>query len=153
MADRRNLLRGLAVLPFAAAPAVVVSARALAAVADPFATYHQRILALHEAINTSPSEEAADRMMDAWGDIDHEALAGQPKTLAGAAGSLEYARREFVQFEMQDTEETENPSHRLILHLLDGAIGVLRQAEACRFYEFPVKQDSGGTSAAGGARG
>ena len=66
--------------------------------------------------------------MDAWGDVDHEALAGCPTTLAGAAGALEYARREFVQFQVHDDEATADPSKRLILHLLDGALDVLRQA-------------------------
>ena len=130
MFDRRAVLAGIAGLPLAAAPAVAVSARALAAVADPFATYHPRILAVHAAIEAGPGEDVAERLMDDWGDIDHEALAGQPTTLAGAAGALEYARREFVQFQVHDGEATADPSKRLILHLLDGAIGVLRQAGA-----------------------
>ena len=128
MADRRNLLRGLVALPFAAAPTVAMSTRALAGSADPFTAYHSRILALHARIDTGLGDEAADPLMDAWGAIDREAIAGQPTTFAGAAGALAYARREFVQFEMQDTEETDNQSHLLILHLLDGAIGVLRRA-------------------------
>jgi hypothetical protein len=128
MADRRDLLRGFVALPFAAAPVVAVSSRALAGSADPFSTYHQRILAIHTAVEAAPNDEAAERLMDAWGDVDHEALAGCPTTLAGAAGALEYARREFVQFQVHDDEATADPSKRLILHLLDGALDVLRQA-------------------------
>ena len=128
MADRRDLLKGFVALPFATVPAVAMLTRALAGSADPFTTYHSRILALHMAINDGPGDEAAERMMDAWGAIDREAMAGHPTTFAGAAGALAYARREFVQFEMQDTEETDNQTHLLILHLIDGAIGVLRQA-------------------------
>ena len=43
-ADRRAVLAGL---PFAAVPAVAIPSRLLAGSADPFATYHQRILAIH----------------------------------------------------------------------------------------------------------
>ena len=132
MADRRTLLRGLAALPFAATPAVAASAPALAGSSDPFATYHQRILALHQTVNTGLGDDAAAPLFAAWGAIDREALAGRPTTLAGAVGALEYARREFVQFEMEDMEETDNPSHRLILHLLDGTLDVLRQAATGR---------------------
>ena len=128
MADRRTLLCGLAALPFAATPAVAASAPALAGSADPFTTYHQRILALHQVVNTGLGDDAAGPLLDAWGAIDREALVGHPRTLAGAAGALEYARREFVQFEMEDMEETDDPSKRLILHLIDGALSVLRQA-------------------------
>ena len=128
MADRRDLLRGLVALPFTVAPAIAVSSRALAGTADPFATYHQRILAIHAAVEAAPNDEVAELMMGAWGDVDHEALAGCPTTLAGAAGALEYARREFVQFQVHDDEATADPSKRLILHLLDGALDVLRQA-------------------------
>ena len=127
-ADRRAVLAGLAGLSFATVPAVAMSTWALAGSTDPFTTYHSRILALHARINIGLGDEVADTLMDAWGAIDREAMAGRPTTFAGAAGALAYARREFVQFEMQDKEETDNPSHLLILHLLDGAIGVLRQA-------------------------
>ena len=127
-ADRRAVLAGLAGLPFAAVPAGAIPSQVLGGPADPFVTYHQRILAIQAAVNTGLGDDAADPLMDAWGAIDREAMAVRPTTFAGAAGALGYARREFVQFEMQDKEQTENPSHLLILHLLDGAIGVLRQA-------------------------
>lgn len=128
MADRRNLLRGLAALPFMTAAGAAVPTRALASAADPFTTYHARILAIHAAIDAGPGDEAAERLMDVWGDIDREALNGRPTTLAGAAGALEYVRREFVQFQMLDNEITDDPSKKLIVHLLDGALSVLRQA-------------------------
>lgn len=127
MLERRSLLTGLAALPTAGLP---LAAMATATQSDPFTGYSDAILALHEAIATDPGESAADRLIDRWGEIDRMALAGCPTTLAGAAGALRYARREFVQFSMEDNETADNPSHRLILHLVDGAIAVLRQA-AC----------------------
>lgn len=140
--SRRSTLRGSAAASLGLAlPTVAVagkspssadamSTRALPGSVDPFTTYHARILAIQNLVENAPSEEAADRAMDAWGDVDREALAGRPTTFAGAAGALAYARREFVQFEMQDREETDNGCHRLILHLIDGAMDVLRQAAA-----------------------
>ena len=130
MFERRAVLAGLAGLPLVAAPAIALSAVSGFMPADPFTTYHQRIVDLHAAIDTGLGDEAADPLMDAWGAIDREALAGQPVTLAGAAGALEMARREFVQFKIFEQEGTADPSNRLILHLLDGALGVLRQAAA-----------------------
>lgn len=124
--DRRAILAGLAGLPFAAASAGAVSARALVGSADPFIGYHGWILALHAAINAGPGE--AEAVMDALGDIDREAMAGRPTTLAGAAGALQMARRESVQFRTFDEEDTADTTNRLILHLLDGAMGVLGQA-------------------------
>ena len=126
--NRRAILAGLAGLPFAAAPAVATSVVTGFVPADPFITYNGRIRDLHAEINAGPGEAAVGRLMEAWDAIDLEVMASCPTTFAGAIGALEYARREFVQFEMDATEETDDPSHRLVLHLLAGAIGVLRQA-------------------------
>ena len=128
MIARRSFLQGTAALPLAAVPTVAGSSRALAGSADPFATYHQRIIDLHALIDADPGEDEAERMMDAWGDIDRKALAGRPTTFAGAAGALAMARREFVQFKLFAHEGPTDPSNRLILHLIDGAISVLQQA-------------------------
>ena len=132
MCDRRTLLQGLAALPLAAVPTVAVSSRALAGSADPFATYHQRIVAVLAAIEApGTEEEEADRLMDRWADINREAMGTRPVTLAGAVGALEYARREFHQFHIETREDMGGqpcPGDTLVLHLLDGALGVLRQA-------------------------
>ena len=130
MLERRAVLAGLAGLPLVAAPAIASSVVSGSMPADPFAMYHQRILTLHAAIEADPGDDEAERMMDCWGDIDREALAGRPTTFAGAAGALEMARREFVQFKLFAHEGPTDPSNRLILHLIDGALGVLQHAAA-----------------------
>ncbi|RYC29215.1 hypothetical protein D3273_25185 [Lichenibacterium minor] len=122
------MLASLAGLPLAgfALPALA------AAPADPFAGFHAEILALHHAINLGEgSEDDQGRLMDRWGEIDAQALAGRPTTLGGALGALEMARREFHQFHVEvheDIGEDVSSSDRLTLHLMDGAIAILRQA-------------------------
>ena len=130
--DRRKLLAGLAGLPLTS-----VALPALAAApADPFAGFHAEIRALHETMEGLPDGMAdadLDALMDRWGEIDARAMANQPTTFAGAAGALEYARREFVQFHLEprsDGGSRLDPGDKLILHLMDGAIAVLRQAIA-----------------------
>ncbi len=128
MLERRSMLAGLAALPVAGLP---VAAVAVAGLHDPFTRYGAEILALHAAIDACESDEASDRLMDRWGAIDAQAMVGRPMTLAGALGALEYARREIHQFHVAASEGIGDevcPGDRLVLHLLDGAIGVLRQA-------------------------
>ncbi len=122
MRDRRAVLAGLAGLPFTA----VVLPSSASASADPFIHYGSDIMALHAAME-GRDDETCDPLMDAWGAIDAKAMAGKPTTPAGAAGALEYARREFVQFYVEPHDDGMNSGARLILHLLDGAIAVLRQ--------------------------
>ncbi len=125
MLERRTVLAGLAGLPAAGLPIMALVSNQ----PDPFATYHWSIVDLHDAIDHgSGSDDDKERLMDRWGEIDAQALAGKPVTLGGALGALQMARREFVQFQMMDREETEDPSKKLVLHLIDGAIAVLRQA-------------------------
>ncbi len=69
-------------------------------------------------------------MMDRWAEIDGLALSTRPTTLPGAIACLEYARREHVQFTMLDNEAGGDTSDRLILSLLDGALGALRETVA-----------------------
>ena len=130
MADRRALLLGLATLPLAG----LVPATALAnpATADPFTGYHREILDLFAAneAREDTSDEAAEPFMERWEEIDDLGRTTRPTTLAGALGALEWARREHVQFNMDDDEADGDPSNSLVLALLDGAIGVLRQAVA-----------------------
>lgn len=129
MLERRTLLAGLAALPAAGLPL----AAAAASRPDPFAAYHGEVLAVQAVIDDPGAEMPEDevnRLMDRWGGIDAQAMAGQPTTLAGALGALQMARREFVQFQMDAVEDEGDPSKRLVLHLIDGAIGVLRRAGA-----------------------
>ena len=132
MCDRRTLLQSLAVLPLAAVPTVALSNRVPAGSVDPFTTFHQRIVAVLAAIEApGTEEEEANRLMDRWAEINREAMAARPVTLAGAIGALEYARREFHQFHIETREDIGGqpcPGDTLVLHLLDGALGVLRQA-------------------------
>ena len=121
--NRRAILAGLAGLPFA----TVVSPSSASASVDPFIHYGADIIALHAAME-GRDDEVCDPLMDAWGAIDAKAMAEQPTTPAGAVGALEYARREFVQFYVEPHDDGMNGGARLILHLLDGAISVLRQA-------------------------
>lgn len=127
LADRRTMLAGLAALPVAGLP---LAAMAGTAGADPFTRYGAEILALHAAIDACDSDAASDPLMDRWGEIDAQAMAGRPTTLAGALGALEYARREVHQFHIVAVEAIGDdvcPGDRLVLHLIDGAIAVLRQ--------------------------
>ena len=117
----------VSLVPAAGLPLAAMSA---AAHADPFTRYGDAILALHAAIEACETDEASGPLMDRWGDIDAQAMAGRPTTLAGALGALEYARREFHQFHaaaVDDIGDDVSPGDRLVLHLLDGAIAVLRQ--------------------------
>ncbi len=128
MADRRTLLRGLAALPLAG----LVPATALAnpATADPFIGYHREILDLFAANDAIEdlTDEAAKPNMQRWQEIDDLGRTTRPTTLAGALGALEWARREHVQFNMGEDEADADPCNSLVLALIDGAIGVLRQA-------------------------
>ena len=122
------MLAGLAALP---AAGLSVAAMAAASRPDPFRRYGDEILALHAAINACGDDAASDPLMDRWGEIDAQAMARRPTTLAGALGALEMARREIHQFRIETREDIGSeidPSDRLVLHLIDGAIGVLRQA-------------------------
>lgn len=93
---------------------------------DPFPGYLREILDVLASIEASESDEEADPLMDRWAEIDRLAKTTRPSTLAGAIASLEYARRELVQFEMNDDESCDDPTASLLLALLDGALGVLR---------------------------
>ncbi len=128
MADRRTLLRGLAALPLAGL--VPAAALANSAAADPFIGYHREILDLFatNSAREDESDEAAEPFMERWEEIDGLGRTTRPTTLAGALGGLEWARREHVQFNMSDDEADGDPCNGLVLALLDGAIGVLRQA-------------------------
>ena len=66
------------------------------------------------------------------GAIDRLALSARPTTVSGAMLCLAYARREFVQFDMRGDEAEDNRGHQLILHLVDGAMGVLRSMGGAR---------------------
>ena len=131
MLERRSMLAGLAALPAAGLPIATLAATRQA---DPFTNYGAEVVALHEAMSALPPDAPdadSDAFMDRWGAIDAEAMAGQPTTFAGAAGALEYARREFVQFHVEPREDGGreiDPGDKLILHLIDGAIAVLRRA-------------------------
>lgn len=99
---------------------------------DPFRDYHKRILQLHEIIDNASGrdDEEAESMMQEWKDIDKEALSSLPQTISGAAGAIEYAMREFIQFYVEGPDREADESSRLILHLLSGALAVQRQAVA-----------------------
>ena len=95
-----------------------------------FGKYHREILRLHAEINDGDlTEDEANVRMDRWGAIDRLALSTLATTIPDAVACLAYARREFIQFEMKGGEGDDNPSHRLVLHLLDEALAALSRGE------------------------
>lgn len=102
-----------------------------AACADPFSAYHLEIVGIQEALTASTVKEDDDRLMKRWGEIDQEALVRRPKTLSGALGALEYARREHHQFNVEASQDLKcevDPTNLIVLHLLDGALEVMRRS-------------------------
>ncbi len=91
---------------------------------DPFTGYHQEVVDLQARMLLLPEDEA-DHLWARWKDIDDLVLTSQPTTIAGAVGALDYARRELHQFRVENKEDP-NPTEILVLHLIDGALGVIR---------------------------
>ena len=124
MLERRSLLAGLAALPAVGLPlAALASARP-----DPFAVFHAEVLSLHVAVCSCDDEEASDPHMDRLAEIDEAVAHLRPTTLGEAASALAFARREHLQFALFDDPEGGDVGSRLVLHLIDGALAVLRQA-------------------------
>ena len=129
--SRRRAISGAVAL--AATPVAVLQAATQSAAVDPFAGYHREILSLHDDINDGElTEDEANTRMDRWGAIDRLALSARPTTVSGAMACFTCARREFVQFDMHGDEAEDNRGHQLILHLVDGAMGVLRSMGGAR---------------------
>ena len=84
---------------------------------------------LRAEIEISADDAAAGVLLDAWQEINRRAMETTASTLDDAIACLEYARSEHVQCNMDEDEEEYDfdPRQRLILHLLDGALGVLRR--------------------------
>ena len=128
MSNRRIFLRGVTALPLiggaGAALAAIAPSPASAGI-DPFPGHHRELVALLATIDEGEaSEDEKDLLMDRWNEIDRLAMATKPTTLAGVVACLEYARREYVQFEADG--DPNDFGERLMLALLDNAIGGLR---------------------------
>ncbi len=126
---RRALLQGIGALPIAGTTAAAGVLAAVPAVAgsDPFPSYYREVVALIGALEGDLNDVEAAPMMDRWRDLDSLAMATKPTTCAGIAACLQYARREHVQFGMKGDEGEDDPGSRLILALLDNALGTLRE--------------------------
>jgi len=72
------------------------------------------------------SDEAATPFFGRLVEIDQTVLGMVPANIAEAISGLEYARREHVQENMLDDETEGDTGCKLILHFIDGALGVLR---------------------------
>ena len=135
VADENEVLATAAKTPLTprgGAMAVLQAATQSAAV-DPFAGYHREILSLHDDINGGDlTADKANTRTDRWGGHRPFAMSARPTTIPGAVACLAYARREFVQFDMHGDEAEDNRGHKLILHLVDGAMGVLRSMGGAR---------------------
>ena len=85
----------------------------------------ERRCAIH-AVNVGlyATEDEAEALMDRWSACDAAAITSPATTPAGAAASLEWAREELLQFGF-DVHKTDDDA-RIVLALLDGALGVLR---------------------------
>ena len=129
MADRRDLLRGLVALPLAAVPAVAVSTQVLAGSTDPFVAMHQQAAAALDHLNADDgSDEAATS--ETLASLRKRAFDINATSLSGALASLEWARMEFAAFYIDPQGKGDAPDwlDLFTLNLLDGTIGVLRQA-------------------------
>ena len=130
MADRRNLLRGLVALPFAAAPTVAMSIRALAGSADPLVAMHREAATALDHLNAGVDDGAdGDVTFDTLANLRERAFDMRATSLPGALASLEWARMEFAAFYIDPQARGEEPDwlDRFTLNLLDGTIDVLRQ--------------------------
>ena len=131
MFERRAVLAGLAGLSIAAVPAVATSTRALAGSADPLVIMHQQAAAALGHLNAGADDGTdGDATFDTLANLRERAFDMRATTLPGALASLEWARMEFASFYIDRQEESDTPDwlDRFTLNLLDGAIGVLRQA-------------------------
>ena len=135
MADRRNLLRGLVALPFAAAPTVAMSTPARRGSAEPIVVLRRRFLAhmavvdryVASATVTKADETEADDAMNAAAALEDEAEHASASTLAGALAALEWGRDEFAGCYVKGRDKPDI-ADVWTLAMLDKALSVLRQA-------------------------
>ena len=120
MRDRRTLLRGLAALPLAG----LVPATALAGIAsaDPIPALYAEARKLHDEVGGIEDDDEAHPIMVRWSDVELEATASRPTTLAGAIAALEWARWDYAGDKLSNGDQGD----RLIFALIDGALGGLR---------------------------
>lgn len=129
-ATRRSILRGLAAAPLATLPVAICPQAA-----DPIVPLFAEKRRLAGLINGGGRTEAeADALMDRWSACDIAALGTRATTPAGAMASIEWVRGELLEFGFRarpflDEREAgiaADCGARLVLALLDGALGVLR---------------------------
>lgn len=134
---RRSILRGLAGLPLAPVyRTAAVAAPAALAAADPIPPIYAESLRLTGFINGGhhATEAEAEAVMDQLGACDTAALTVKATTPAGAIASIEWAKSELLEFgfrahstvDERDAGLVVDRGSRLVLALLDGALGVLR---------------------------
>ena len=125
--SRRALLGALASLPAAttAATAGTAAARGPGRLADPipvlFADVERAIALMND---DSLSDAEADRLGELWELNDRQATLSPATTVEGAAASIQWVRRELLQFGFHPGNADNGT--RLVLALLDGALGVMR---------------------------
>jgi hypothetical protein len=120
--SRRSVLHAVACLPLAALSACVPDIATAAVVGDPILPLYGEALAIRAFISRPEvDDDACEASVLRLRDIDYQVFVTQATTAPGAIASLEWARAEFVEHYDEGGQ-----GDRLILALIDGALGVLR---------------------------
>ena len=130
--SRRTLLKGLGALPMVP----MYGAVAVASPADPILPIYAESVRLADFINGEhhETEAAIDALMDRSCACNTAAMTVKATTPAGAIASIEWAQSELLEFgftarpfiDERDAGLAADRGAKLVLALLDGALGVLR---------------------------
>ena len=127
--DRRGFLRGLASLPLVGGGMALTgqpsSPASVSGETDPLVALYRESLVLIDGINAPCSGADADKLFDRLKEIEAQAVAMAPVTVAGAVAKLEWARREHLTFSSCDEEDPDD-SDLMVLSALDGVLALLR---------------------------
>jgi hypothetical protein len=124
---RRAALAAFASLGAGAAIPKALAARSVST--DPLPALYAEKVRLIALINEGQhaTEAATDALMDAWGACDNQAIATPATTTAGAIASIQWAREELLEFGFAVDPVPDDRGVRIVLSLLDGALGALRR--------------------------
>ena len=92
--------------------------------ADPILALYAEARKLHDEVGGIEDDDEAHPIMVRWSDVEIEATATRPTTMAGAIAALEWARWDYAGDKLLNGDQGD----RLIFALIEGALGVLRQA-------------------------
>lgn len=127
-ASRRALLKGAPSLAVVAAVAAETGI-ALARNADPWVSLGAAYFRYRDAIETSVSEEEADRQEDLWGAAQAGLQATRPTTMAGVIAGLKAASADLHQFQIEDRDVV-CPGIRFVKALMDISVAALEREVA-----------------------